>query len=286
MSDVYRAAAKAYVTGHSPLGEPIDVVPMDRETKTPLVRWSTDAATTADEAEALWNRFPEARVGLKLQKSPFVVLDLEGPGHGCDLAEVIQEIEDRLGVIPPTLTAATSGGGRHVFFRIPDGMSPDDFAEAITDPLTGEAIPGTEVKRGSNVTQGRCVLVPGRLDGSSHDGRSWEDLAEVAVLPDSLRAAVTKRRHESGPVVAPRGPIFRNGASGTEDGIRSLEGICSTVASAVPGNVNNALHWGACRVGEYVASGHLDPVFAHRTRSTVRHTMSAKNGHLHQDSKN
>jgi len=262
MSDVYRIAAKAYVTGQSPLGVPIEVVPMDRETKKPLVRWSTEAATTVDEVEALWNRFPGARVGLKLQKSPFLVLDLEGPGHGCDLAEVMQDMEDRLGVLPPSLTAATSGGGRHLFFRVPDDMSPDDFAEAITDPLTGQAIPGTEVKRGSNVTHGRCVLVPGRLDGASHDGRSWEDLTDVAVLPDSLRAAVTKRPHDLGPVVAPRAPIFRKGESGTMAGIRSLEGICSKVASAAPGNVNNALHWGSCRVGEYVASGHLDPVLA------------------------
>ena len=265
MSTPYKTAARAYVTGDSPLGIPIEVFPVDRETKRPLVRWGTEFATSPEEVDALWEQFPDARVGLRLTRSPFVVLDLEGPGHGCDLSQVLQEIEDRVGLLPATLTATTSGGGRHLFFTLPAEISPDELAEVISDPETGQAIHGSEVKRGSRVNNGRYVLAPALLDGSRHDGRAWEELTDVAPLPSALLPAIVKAAVETGPVAAAREPLYPAGCDGTPLGLKALEGVCQRVAQAQEGNVNNCLHWAACRAGEYIASGHLDQAFAERS---------------------
>ncbi len=187
--DTYLHAALAYVKGTSPLGVPVAVVPTKGDTKRPLIRWGdSKAPSTSQEVHEVWTRFPEARVSVVLKPTRLIVLDIEGPGHGFDEAEVIDAVEEAFGTLPLTLTAGTSGGGRHLYFQVPDSVDLDAFPTGPVHPLTGEVVKGVELKRGSDspTSSGNLDAVPALMDGQVHDGRSWIELAEIASLPRSL----------------------------------------------------------------------------------------------------
>ena len=53
-------AALAYVTGDSPLGEPVRIIAINPRSKKPLHKWRDDsAASTEAEVRALFDEFPE-----------------------------------------------------------------------------------------------------------------------------------------------------------------------------------------------------------------------------------
>ncbi len=187
--DIYLHQALAYVTGASPLGVPVAVVPTKGDTKRPLIPWGDGKApSTPQEVHEVWTQFPEARVSIVLKPTRLIVLDIEGPGHGFDEMEVLDAVEEAFGTLPLTLTAGTSGGGRHLYFQVPDSVDLDAFPTGPVHPVTGEVVKGVELMRGSDspTNSGSLDAVPALMDGQVHDRRSWIELAEIASLPLSL----------------------------------------------------------------------------------------------------
>ena len=188
MSITRAEAAVAYATGASPLCIAVPVVPMDPETKVPLIpRWGDGGApTSAADVRTAWGKHPDASIGAVLRDTRLVVVDIEGAGHGHVLDEVIDEIHAAFGPLPTTLTASTKGGGRHLYFKAPETTDPDVLAGHLVTP-GGTKIAGVDIKKGSRSGNGGLVIVPTDIDGATVDGRRWEDIAPVAPLPDSLR---------------------------------------------------------------------------------------------------
>jgi len=76
---------------------------------------STDKAIVVD----WWEQWPEANVGVRTgSASDLLVLDVDAESDG---EESLGRLEQTHGRLPRTLTALTGGGGRHLFFRHPDG---------------------------------------------------------------------------------------------------------------------------------------------------------------------
>ena len=181
MSITRAEAAVAYATGASPLGIAVPVVPMHPETKVPLIpRWGDGGApTSADDVLAAWERHPDASIGAVLRDTRLVVIDIEGAGHGYVLDEVIDEIHAAFGALPTTLSASTKGGGRHLYFTLPEGRDPDALAGHLVTP-GGTKITGVDIKKGSRSGTGGLIIVPaGSSPWISSGGRS----AQLAVVP-------------------------------------------------------------------------------------------------------
>jgi hypothetical protein len=184
VSGPYLDAALAYVAGDSPIGEAVAVLPVNVHDKRPCgnERWGRGRAPrTPEQVREWWARYPEGRVAVILNPSRLVVLDVEGRNKGFDPDEVLDAVEDAFGSLPPTLSASTSGGGRHYWFRVPEGVSLDALPQ---HPQGHDA--GFEFRKASESKDGHYVAVPSLMDGGELDGRAWLDLAEVAELPPSF----------------------------------------------------------------------------------------------------
>jgi hypothetical protein len=87
------------------------VLPIKPGAKRPLTRHGhKDATRDAVKIRAWWQRAPNANVGIAVEPSGLIVVDVD-PRNGGSL--------DALPALPATLTAHTGGGGVHLFFRRP-----------------------------------------------------------------------------------------------------------------------------------------------------------------------
>ena len=195
-------AAVAYVNGTSPFGQPMRVIPV--RGKVPLIPWRDGRALeTEQKVREVWAKFPAAGIAVLLGGSGLLVLDVDGIGHGGIRSEdeVLADVEEAFGILPPTLTAITPGQGRHLFFAIPDGVDATAFGKGLVHPTTGQIVPGCDVKGGES-GQGGYVVVPVDLGGATVDGRAWGDLADPARLPARIRPP-KKTVGRSAPPLAP-----------------------------------------------------------------------------------
>src|SRR5262245_18741028 len=85
--------------------------------KTPLTEHGLlDATTNCDQIEAWWTQQPKANIAIRTDG--LVVIDIDG-GSNIWLADQPAKLAE-LDVAPLSLTP---GGGRHCFFRQPDGRT-------------------------------------------------------------------------------------------------------------------------------------------------------------------
>lgn len=110
------------------------VFPLSPGTKIPFAnsRGHLDATTDETQIRAWWGKNPDANIGISLEPSGLVVLDVDvGAGkRGFEALQQIYEIE----LPPATLTAHTMGGGLHFVFTRPEGVPAQrkiDFQHAI-----------------------------------------------------------------------------------------------------------------------------------------------------------
>lgn len=97
------------------------VIPVLPGKKRPMVRWAEyqTRLPTQQEVETWYARQPNANLGIVTGSlSGILVIDVDA-GHGGD--ESLKELVRLHGPLPPTVTAITGGGGRHLYFRHPGG---------------------------------------------------------------------------------------------------------------------------------------------------------------------
>ncbi|WP_433577538.1 bifunctional DNA primase/polymerase [Nocardia brasiliensis] len=185
----------------------LGVLPLAARGKAPVTEHGKDDATTdPDVIRAWWDRNPLCNIGIRPQPG-VVVLDVDPRSDGS---------LEALGAIPPTWTAATGGGGWHVWFR---------HSGKARGRLDGVA--GVDIK-----TNTGYLVAPPSVHPSGGVYR-WVNRARVARLPDHLRARVS-------PAPVRLRPHSRTVAA-------SGAGLAAFVAQAQPGGRNHALYWAACR---------------------------------------
>jgi hypothetical protein len=97
-----------------------------------------DASTEPARIRSWWQRWPQANVGIATgAASGLVVLDVDVRHAGEWSLGLLQQQQHA--PLPPTLTAATGGGGWHLFFRLP----PDGLVRNATALL---GLPGLDVR--------------------------------------------------------------------------------------------------------------------------------------------
>lgn len=143
--------------------------------KHPRLRWEEAQHHPADPTQVArwWRRWPDANVGVVTGRvSALAVIDID-PRHGGDAA--FEDLQAGWGGPVETVTSATGGGGRHLWFRTSDPPASTVLAE------------GVELK-----AEGGMVVAPPSLHLSGHRYR-WEpgrspSVRPPAPLPGWLRA--------------------------------------------------------------------------------------------------
>lgn len=153
------------------------IFPLVPGDKIPLIRGGRgclDATVDADRVSAWWGDAPEAGIGLHC-----------GPGAGCWVLDVdagkpgealIATLAERYGW-PETLQAATGGGGRHYFWRYPEGRR---IKNRVGIRQGGARVEGIDVRSEG----GYVVLAPsGHPSGGQY---AWANRAPIEPAPDWL----------------------------------------------------------------------------------------------------
>lgn len=183
------------------------VLPLAPRGKVPVTEHGKDdASTDPEQIRAWWARTPFYNVGVR-PPAGVVVLDVD-PRSGGSV--------EALGETPETWTAATGGGGCHLWFRC---------GGKVRGKLEGAR--GVDIKAATGY-----VVAPPSVHPSGSRYR-WANRARIAPLPAHLRGRVCV------PVVLPFRSYQRHGGSG--------EGLVRIVRQAAPGQRNNILFWAACR---------------------------------------
>ena len=226
------------------------VFPLKPGTKRPMFKdWENLASTDPKQIARWWRAIPGANIAIACGPSNLLVIDLDkakkpgGPQHGQQTLTALAAGRQ----LPDTFTVASARGGRHLYFRQPEGAPLRNTAGSVTAGL-GPLID----TRG----HGGFVVAPGSVfEGSDY---RVESEAAVASLPAWIVDELSTRRMvaDSAPAPAlPRTPTTdrRRGAYGDTALSRSAD----TVATAPEGTRNDTLNREAFRMGRLVGGGVL-----------------------------
>ena len=173
-----------------------------------------------------WRRWPDANIGILTgRESRIVVLDVDARHDGERSLEVLEATYDRL---PPTLTAHSGGGGRHLYFQHPGGHM---TTSAQLGGLSGLDIRG----------DGGYIVAPPSLHQSGHP-YSWVDPAQpLAALPIWLCDLLSP----PAPVLHPAPTTHRRRSEADE-----AFWLRRALERGRPGTRNVTGYWLACRLRE------------------------------------
>jgi hypothetical protein len=172
--------------------------------------WPRQATTDPEVLTRWWQLWPAANVGIATgARSGLVVVDVD-PRNGGQRA--IEALQSQYQDLPDTPLCFTGGGGWHLYFTYPDGVT---HIQSYADQ--GALLPGLEIKADG----GHQVVAPPSVHGS---GRAYEwelsshlDDVPLASLPLWLLQLTTERARQQGTTDQQddRDPILEGRRNGT-----------------------------------------------------------------------
>ena len=182
----------------------------------------TSATSDVDQVRAWWRMWPDANIGIRPHVG-HVVLDVDPRNGGAVQLVAMQE---QYGQLPATRTAATGGGGWHLWFE-------------LTGDAVKELAPGLDIKD----HDGYVVAPPSRhASGRLYE---WANPGEIVEAPAYLARLIT------------RAPIRLCTPTGALTPARAA-GLLRVVVEAPTGKRNDRLYWACARAHE--AGGDVAPL--------------------------
>lgn len=165
-------------------------------------RGLSDATADVEQVKHWWMLKPDANIGLALDG--FIVIDVD-PRHGGDRSLV--GLENQYGSLPKTRRARSGGGGEHIFFRSPAGVT-------VKNDNKGGLAPGLDIK-----TKGGYVMAAPSLHESGNRYK-WIDNIPAVEPPAWL---TEKLQQESAAKAATSPETWRQlVGDGVDDGQRDV----------------------------------------------------------------
>jgi putative DNA primase/helicase len=119
--------------------------------------WQKDATTDFETVREWLQLNPEANLGVATGgDSRLLVVDID-PRHNGDKSLVT--LEATHGEFPRTLTVKTGGGGHHLYFSLPNGVSANNTAGTLAEGIDTRGSGGYVVAPGSNHESGGVYTV-------------------------------------------------------------------------------------------------------------------------------
>jgi hypothetical protein len=141
-----------------------------------------DATTDIAQIETWWAQWPDANIAIATgPRSGIWVLDIDADKGG---EESIKDLEQKHFAIPPTVESITGGGGRHLFFRLPDFDEAPEIKNSV-----GKLAPGIDVRG-----DGGYVIAPPSIHPDSKRAYRWsvDCASEFADAPVWLIALIAR----------------------------------------------------------------------------------------------
>jgi len=257
----------------------------DRPSKAPIrirpdkrLSWASESSLDLDRIASWWRAKSSALVGIDLGKASLIVIDPDR--HGAkDGVAAFDELVAEHGLPAGVPISVTHSGGRHYFFRQPDGLQLGNRE-------------GRFREMGINVRgAGGYVIAPGSV---AADGAGWRcqegmpDLADafeadaIPVLPDWIVSLIKAPKTEhltQAPVEIGSVAPSRPSADHRDYALAGLVDECQKLACEPTGGRNNALYEAAFKMGTMVGAGWL----SRREVEAGLHEAAAANGSLKDD---
>ncbi len=184
------------------------------------------ASTELERIGDWWERNPSANIGWSLPTDWFA-LDVD-PRHDGDksLAELYAKHRDQ---VPFTLEALTGSGGRHLIFRMPEGVELRQGAGFL---------PGLDTRRGG---RGYLLVAPS-IHPDTKGAYEWRVAVEPQLPPawlvELIRVPVAKPRERFDPGTLPVRELDKR----SKYARAVLRGVCDDVRAAGKGQRNDTLN--------------------------------------------
>jgi hypothetical protein len=229
--------------------------------------------------EAWWKRWPDADIGLHCSRASGVwVLDADISESDPDPAKhkngfkTLDAYAQEGLVLPHTVQQTTPSGGRHWFFRWPDGVGPEDLKNSVQKRL-GNGL-DTRAEGGYIVLppsrhpdfQNRYAFDPGCDPADVRVADSPEWLLERLRRP--LVAATASAQEPRAYEVTGLHPYVR----------RVLDDECARIRAAGPGTRHHTLFAACAAVGSRIGQGNLSRGYAEQHLIVAGLDMAARSG--------
>lgn len=225
------------------------IFPLAANSKLPAIRGGhgfKDATDDAAQIEKWHKEYPGANIGIATgAMSGIVVVDIDPRNGGSD---TMVNLFKKGCAFPPCPEAATGNGGKHLFYKLPNGLkaSKDRLGKGIDIKAEGGYVVAAPSKIGKS-EQGpggeyRWVFVPQR--GQELPPFPKWALDRLVCRPTSVGAEFERR---------PSSNMAR----------KELEGMAAMLAKTGEGHRNISLNWAAHYAGKLVNEKVLDAKEAH-----------------------
>lgn len=131
------------------------VFPIAAGAKAPplVVGWPVHATDNAGVVRGMWENYPDANIGIHCEG--LLVLDVDVKKDGIESMQFLDMTEG----LPKTLTTITPSGGKHLFYRLPEGHPGCPNSVSVVGPgLDVRSTNGYVVAPGSTVQAGMYVF--------------------------------------------------------------------------------------------------------------------------------
>lgn len=157
----------------------LQVFPLTPDSKVPLkgTKGSKEATSAPEQVKAWWTANPDCNIGVATRG--FIVLDVDvnhaDDADGYHSLEVLEEAYNKL---PETLTVKTASGGRHLYFKLPEGV---ELPQKIA------FLNGVDIKANHN---NYVLLPPSQVNGNPY---TFDKKIPMADIPKWLMEFILKR---------------------------------------------------------------------------------------------
>ena len=218
----------------------IPVFPCDNKEKEPLTATKKDSSgnkipksgglyqATTDRAtiDNWWTQHPDALVAIRTgQASGYAVVDVDNdPEKGIDGLLEWKKLQAQYGTVPVTGSVATPRGGKHYYFKLPDGV--------VVKNSTSKIAPGIDIRG-----EGGYIIAAGSV---RFDGRRYElvhPLNNCVPLPPWIISLATK-----GGDAKPKDHTTSSPKQKAANSNVNIDEEIAKVASTTTGSRNDALN--------------------------------------------
>jgi hypothetical protein len=229
--------------------------------KRPAIRdWEQRATTDPGRLLEFFTARPEFNAGIACGPSGLVVIDCDmpkeppRPGQPGSGRAVLDRLAARHGGLGATFTVDTPSGGRHLYYRTPDGAELGNTAKALGPLLDSRATGGQVLAPGSRLAPRPATANrPGRPGGSY---RLIDD-TDPAELPTWLHQGLIEHRSAAVSASPERSSTPLRWPGRYLDAVLGQE--LERVHSAGAGEHNSAVFTAARALGQLAAAGAIDP---------------------------